>query len=94
LPWNDNGRPAPERSPQELLELVRSKADAMRRRRRSVGAGAAAMLMLFALPLLSTVGREAPETSLSAVGPPTTSTVGGATVDNHRRGSRDTAWRR
>ncbi len=80
LPWNDNGRPAPERSPQELLELVRSKADAMRRRRRSVGAGAAAMLMLFALPLLSTVGREAPETSLSAVGPPTTSTVGGATV--------------
>ncbi len=52
------------------------------------------MLMLFALPLLSTVGREAPETSLSAVGPPTTSTVGGATVDNHRRGSRDTAWRR
>ncbi len=38
------------------------------------------MLMLFALPLLPTVGREAPETSLSAVGPPTTSTVGGATV--------------
>ncbi len=63
----------PKRSPQELLELVRRKAEAIQRRRAWAGAGTV-VAVLVALPLLATTLRDAPETSLSAVGPPTTTT--------------------
>ncbi len=74
MPWNDNDSPAPQRSAQELLELVRSKSEAMRRRRAWSGATAAVALLL-ALPVLATMARNAPETSVSVLGPATTSTT-------------------
>jgi hypothetical protein len=82
LPWTDDSGPVPNRSEDELLALVRQKAEAVGgRRRRRAGLTTAAVLLVGLLATVTARSGPGPETELRTVAglPPTsTSTPGPA----------------
>ena len=76
MPWTDDTGPVPNRTEEELLALVRQKADAVStQRRRQLGLATGVLLVLGLTATVVTRGGAGPETQLETVaGDPTSST--------------------